>query len=108
MSKEKTPKQIHKAALKGIETLWKSGQITFGDTRGLIARADMVYEMNKVDASDEKLTNPVYVRRVACGVCKGEVTSRRIMNGWIIKCECSEVFNADFHAEDNKLWTRRD
>lgn len=108
MPKERTPKQKHKDALAGIEALWKSGQITFGDTRNLIARADMVFEMNKVDASDEKVTNPVYVRSVACGVCKGIVTVRRIINGWIITCDCGEVFNSDFHAENNKLWKRRD
>jgi len=108
MTKERTPKQIHKDALAGIEALWKSRQIKFGEFRGLVSRADMIYEMNIVDASDEKLTNPVYVRNVACGVCKGKVTARRIINGWIIKCDCGEVFNSDFHAENNKLWKRRD
>jgi len=108
MVKKRTPKQIHKDSLASIEKLWKAGEIKFGEFRGLVSHADMIYEMNKVDASDKKITNPVYVRNVACGVCKGKVTAKRITNGWIIKCDCSEVFNADFHAEDNKLWKRRD
>ena len=107
MPDERTLKQKHKAALAAIEKLWKSREINFGEARNLIAHADTAYELAKVHASDEKLINPVYVRNVACGVCKGKVTARRIINGWIITCDCGEVFNSDFHAEDNKLWKRR-
>lgn len=53
------------------------------------------------------LTNPEYVRNAACGVCKGKVTARRIMNGWIIKCDCSEVFTKEFSPPNSKIWRRR-
>ena len=107
MPNERTPKEKHKAEVTKANNLYIAGKINYGEFHTLIARANMVYELNKVDASDKKLTNPVYVRNVACGVCKGRVTARRIINGWIITCDCGEVFNSDFHAEDNKLWKRR-
>lgn len=57
---------------------------------------------------DNKSTNPQYVRNWPCAVCKEIVTARRIINGWIIKCECGEVHRSGFETPNNKLWTRRD
>lgn len=105
---EQTPKQKHKTELAGLEQLWKDRQINFRELRTLVNRAITAYQMLHETTSDQTLTNPIYIRNVPCGVCKGKVTARRITNGYIIKCDCSEVFNDDFHAENNKLWKRRD
>jgi len=63
--------------------------------------------MPKKRTPDGALTNPEYIRNAACGVCKGHVTARRIMNGWIIKCNCSETYTKEFAAPNSKIWKRR-
>jgi len=84
---------------------WFWGQIRVSCTDcGEMLRDD---QPGKKATPDGRLTNPEYIRNSHCGVCKGNVTARRIMNGWIIKCDCSETFTKEFSPPNNKIWKRR-
>ncbi len=104
----KSPDEIHKAAMKGIETLWKSGQINVVFAIGLMNKANNVLRQSKQKLQDEKKDPIVYDRKFPCAVCKEEVTATKILNGYLIECGCVPAFSPGAGIEINSWYDRRD
>ncbi len=104
----RSPDEIYEAAKAGIEELWKSGQINFGLATQLTFSADRVFKENKQKHQDKQKQQIVYVRKFPCALCKKEVTATKILDGYLIECNCVPAFSPGDSIETNSWYRLRD